>query len=761
MTDLMPVPGSERYNSRPPEMDELAQSVAPSLKLHHLQQDQESVDPLTYEVVRHRIWSITDEMGQTLKRMSGSPGVTEANDFGFAICDELGQEVQVGTYNTGLVASTDLAVYWTLRNHADNPGIEPGDMFLNNDPWVGGGLHQNDATILAPLFWEGELFAWTTASCHLIDVGGPKPGSANLAATDVFSEALPTPPTKVVRDGIIQSDVLGMFTRRSRMPALVELDVRAEIGANRVGHQRLTKLIERYGPATVKAVMKRMMDDAEGRLRNRLSSIPDGDWRATTFIEQSVIGDRDLHKITLHLTKTGDHLTFDFTGTDPQSGMINSPYAGMRAGVVFAMLPVLAGDIPWAAGGIMRCFDLISDEGTINNATFPAAIGWAPISAGWATSNVVAECLGKMLDTAPELRSRVQSVCTGAYDIATLAGIDQRGAPSVGIMFDTMAGGFGALPHRDGTDTGGILPIAMGRAPDVEMSEFLGPYLFLWRREETDSGGAGQFRGGVSISSCLIPHGTPMPMGGSFSGNGKARPDASGLAGGYPGGVQTDLIVRGGDVGSLLAGGTIPQTVEEIGGSVEVIPNRLETVIMLDDVIIIHPSGGGGYGDPILRDPQLVADDVRNRKVSRAAAESLYGVMIDDNGQVNAVATESARIEIRRQRGADQPDIPLRGADETGHTGHDHLNASLTVTTVSGVATLTCRQCGTALGSSEAALADNAKVHELAVRQVTPEAPVPSNYVDIDTMFRALVCPCCGTYFETSVVPTSSVEAVT
>src|SRR5580704_8450901 len=223
---LMPVPGSERFNGRPLPEDELRARISPSLPLHEVAADMiADIDPLTHEVIRHRIWSITDEMGETLKKMSGSAGVTEANDFDFAICDELGQEVQVGLYNTGLVASMDLAVYWILQNRSANPGIEPGDMFLTNDPWVGGGLHQNDTAIIAPIFVGEQLFGWTSAICHLIDTGGAKPGSADLAANDVFTEATPTPPVKLVRRGEIQNDVLDVFLRRSRMPHHVQLDL--------------------------------------------------------------------------------------------------------------------------------------------------------------------------------------------------------------------------------------------------------------------------------------------------------------------------------------------------------------------------------------------------------------------------------------------------------------------------------------------------------------------------------------------------------
>src|ERR1044072_2618748 len=154
----MAVPGSERFSSRPVDPATLAASLPGSLPVHSVTQEQvDALDPLTYEVVRHRLWSVTDEMGEALKRMSGSPIVTDANDFDFAVSDELGQEVQVGLYNTMLVCAVAPAIYWTLQHRATSPGIAEGDMFLTNDPWVGGGLHQNDAMVYQPALWAGAL----------------------------------------------------------------------------------------------------------------------------------------------------------------------------------------------------------------------------------------------------------------------------------------------------------------------------------------------------------------------------------------------------------------------------------------------------------------------------------------------------------------------------------------------------------------------------------------------------------------------------
>ena len=187
-----------------------------------------------------------------------------------------------------------------------------------------------------------------------------------------------------------------------------------------------TRSSTQYGADTVKAVMKRMMNDAEHRLRGKLAGLPDGTWKATGYQDQSHEGDRGLHKITVTTTKTDDHLTFDFTGTDPQAGVINCTYAGMRGGVMLALLPILAGDIPWSAGGLMRCFDLVTEEGTLNNATYPAAVGRGPIGPAWLTGSLVAECLSQMLDRDLELGKNVQATCCGTWDTAVIAGLDER-----------------------------------------------------------------------------------------------------------------------------------------------------------------------------------------------------------------------------------------------------------------------------------------------------------------------------------------------
>lgn len=647
-----PVAGSEKFVSRlvaTPDLRDQIQGVT----LHDITaEDVDALDPLTYEVIRHRIAAITEDMGDALKRMSGSVVVTDCNDFGTLILDEGGDSVQMGLFNTQLAAAVDLAVKWTLENRSANPGIREGDMFFCNDPWVGGGLHQNDASVLAPLFYDGELFCWTGAVAHQVDLGGVSPGSWSVDGMDVFWESIPVPPIKIVEAGELRADIEDTYLRRSRVPKLVALDLRAKIGSNNVAHDQLRRLIDKYGPTTVKAVMRRMMDDVESRVAKKLGELPDGTWTSVAHQDGAKAGDRDVHKIVLKMTKSRDRLLFDFTGTDPQvDGISNCTYAGLRGGIMPVLLTLLCGDIPWSPGGINRRVDIISEPGTINNCTFPAGIGKASVASAWATQNAVTECIASMLATHDEHKKSAMAVGCGTWDLTLLAGVDQRGSGFATMLCDAMAGGMGARVDADGVDTGGGNPIAMGRVADAEMNEFSFPILYLWRREEADSGGAGRFRGGLGGSSCFVPHDSPLEeIHLVLSATGKALPQAPGLSGGYPANTQYDVLLRGSSIDESLKAGRIPQALDELGGDPQIMPAHLETALTSNDVYYTHWQGGGGYGDPLLRDTSRVAADVERQRISLGAARSLYGVVMSADGEVDEEVTQELRDEIRTKR---------------------------------------------------------------------------------------------------------------
>lgn len=758
------IPGSEVFVSRPVAPEELLRSLPPSLQVHTVSQEViDAVDPLTYEVIRHRLWSTTDEMGETLKRMSGSPVVSEANDYDFTINDEVGQEVQIGLYNTMLAGAIDLAIYWTLRHRADNPGIEDGDMFLCNDPWIGGGLHQSDVVIMSPVFHDGRLFAWTSAICHEPDLGGMTPGSMPITAVDVFSEAVPTPPVKIVRNFTLQKDMADMWVRRSRVPQLVGLDLRAKVGANMVGRKRLLALIEQYGPDTVKAVMKRMMNDAERRLRDKLRLAPDGSWQATSYLDQAQAGDRGTHKLALSMSKRGDHLTFDFNGTAPQAGVINCTYAGSRGGIMLALLPTLAGNIPWAAGGLMRCFDIITPEGTLNNASFPAAINKAPIATAWAIGNLAAQCLSQMLDASIDLKANVQATCCGTWNTAVLAGLDQRGqrhSPFVDVVMESMAGGYGARPTADGIDTGGLFCIPMGKLPDVEMTELLYPLLVLWRREEPDSGGPGRQRGGVSASAAITPHGTAVPMALVLSSSGMATAQNQGLAGGHPGNTGHNVVVRRSALPQMFERGVVPTDLLDCGGELDTAQCMSAGLLEPGDVLYLHCQGGGGYGDPLRRDPDAVSADLRIGKISREAAEHVYGVLVDDDDRTDAPRTtrrRAAMCDDRARRSAAPPGAFPKYVDPIrSHALDDNLAI---VQRKGEPEVVACRHCGQQLSGPDKRLSlacsDSAAV--APGRNVRVD---PAHYVDTQIVFREHFCPGCYTSLNAALVPKEHVDVI-
>ena len=661
---VYPVPGSEKFSYRPSSSARVREIASPHVRLHDVDENAVGeLDALTYEVVRHSLESITDEMGQAIVRMSGSLAITDANDFNFAILDEVGETVQIGLYNTQLSACSDMAVKWTLENRAENPGIRPGDMFLCNDPWIGGGMHQNDVSLFAPLFVDDELFAWTAAVAHQVDLGGVSPGSWTVKSSDVFWESLPTPPVKIVENGTLRADVEDVWLRRCRIPALVALDLRAKIGANRMAQERLTALVDKYGARTVKAVMRRMLDDAERRLRTKLADIPDGEWTSVAYQESAREGDDGLYTIRLRMTKTGDKMVLDFTGTDPQAdGLINCTYSGLRGGVMPVLLSTLCGDLPWSPGGIYRCFEIISEPGSVNDATFPAGVSKASVASAFARMNAVTECISGMLGTHEEHKINAMSVCVGGWDLAVLQGLDQRGTPFVGIVSDPMAGGFGAQPHADGVDTGGLACIPMGRVPDVEMTEFAYPIMYLWRREETDSGGPGRFRGGLGGSTAFVVHDSPIAgVGLVVSGGGKAIPQSSGLAGGYPANTQYDAAIRNSNIREIFGAGKMVGDLDEIEGEFDHMPPHIETALGANDVYFMAWQGGGGYGDPVGREPRAVAKDAHAGKISVAAAADIYGVSLTDDGKVNEAATTELRDSIRRSRASEAVETRANG----------------------------------------------------------------------------------------------------
>ena len=740
----MMVDGSDHFRYEETTESILREKAGRWVELHSPGTAADNIDPLSAEIIRHRLWAITDEMGHVMKSMSGSIVVTDANDFGVSVMDEIGRQVQIGAYNPALSVSMGLAVEWTLANRAEDPGIRPGDMFLCNDPWIGGGLHQNDVAVYAPVFCEGTLFGWTCAVAHQLDLGGVSPGSWSVESRDVFWESLPTPPIRIVEGGAIRRDMEDAYIRRSRVPAQVALDLRAKIGANNSARESLLRLLETYGATTVKGVMRQVMDDAERGLRAKLSELPDGRYSSVAYQDQARVGDRRLHQISLVLTKTDSDLVFDFAGTDPEvEGLINSTYAGLYGGIMVPVLTLLCGDIPWAPGGIRRALRIVSEPGSLNICNFPAGISKASVASTAATANAAYECISNLLDTGRSTRDSVMSVCKGSAAISMLSGLDQRSRPFVAMLTDHVAGGLGARTDKDGVDTGGSAMMTMPRSADVEITEYSYPVLYLWRREEADSGGAGRFRGGLSGSACFMLHDAP---GGTLrltiSAAGKALPQSSGLAGGYPGGIQRDLIIRNSSVRALLARGQMPSDVNDFAGEMDIAPPHLETMLAGDDIYFTNWQGGGGYGDPLLREPERVLADLLERKVSGQAALALYGVVIAEDGRIDLVMTEANRASrLARNRDQTAGGSALAQAPAAAAGKREGLSQPVDDNLEFADRHFWCRHCGGLVGDQGGFLRD-AVWQEIGL--VGETARHAALFVDARVVLRQAACRECG-----------------
>ena len=506
-------------------------AIDPRLALHTDWTDK--IDPITYEVVRHNLWTINEELGMTIQRISGSPVAMYAFDLNSSIFTEDGEFIYYGPYQLYMSGVSDVQVKWTLEYRSGNPGIFEGDMFLSNDPWVGA-AHQMDVTLLNPVFWEGKLFCWITNVLHQYDVGGITPGSFCPNARDAFDEGILIPPIKIVERGELRRDIEGVYLRASRKPYLVALDLRAQIAGNLTATKRITQLIARYGPDVVKGVMRKIIDNAEAAFLAKMAKLPDGAWRERSYVEVAKVGDRGTYPVMLTMRKEGDRLVFDNAGTAPQTGAINTTYSGWRGSILTALNELLCWDQLYAIGGALRHIEFRPALGAFTCATHPASVSTAPVQAMEISLYPAYNTLSKMLSCHPELKR--DAMCIGGtsqFPLTCFRGIDQWGERFGYLLLDPMVGAIGAFSFRDGIATGGQVRSPICRIGNVEHNEQSFPILTLYRRENTDSGGAGKYRGGNSAITAFIPHGT-SEIEHETESSGAAIPTAPGLAGGYP-----------------------------------------------------------------------------------------------------------------------------------------------------------------------------------------------------------------------------------
>ncbi|HVW48489.1 MAG TPA: hydantoinase B/oxoprolinase family protein [Solirubrobacterales bacterium] len=723
--------------------------VDPSLRFHD--DVDEDIDPVSYEVLRSKLWNVNWDHQETIRRVSGSQVVVYGYDFNTTIQTEDGAGVCFGPGNLFFGGCADLVVKWTLEHRSMNVGIGEGDIFLQDDPWIGTN-HQMDAAVYAPVFWEGRLFAWVYNVIHQRELGGIEPGGFVQQARDVYSEASFFPPIKLVEAGVVREDVVDAWVRRSRLAGLMTLELRSQIAGVEVARERVLELVRRYGAGRVKGTMRKMIATTAGVVGERLGRLPDGEWTDTRYVSGAVVGDLAPYRFSLTVRKQGDRLIYSNKGTDPSVGSFNITAGVLRACVTNSLLTFLCYDQYLCAAGLLEQVDFEFERGTITSAHHPAAIS---TSLGLVVAIVQAQHLNAKLLSTDERTAHQTFAISGC---ATLIynhtfGIDQFGERSANFPLDGIVGGLGAFPWRDGLDHGGTMSSTMNPVGSVEAMEREIPALFLYRRECTDSGGHGRRRGGACLVTAMTGHRSPEHHI-SSGGLAQSVTQGTGLLGGWPATGGGMWRAEDCDVRQWIDSGRLPGTPAQLremapGGGLAP-PKVFDNRLIEDDVFEVIPSPGAGYGDPMLREPERVAADFAEGRLSREEARSIYGVDLDADGNL-AAGHEEYRRERRAARSAEAA-APLEP-----RAGRLAERDGLALASVAfgcgedGAAILACAHCDAALAPREGNYRLGTRRLQVPMTEAGAHFLDPREQVGHELVWRAYLCPSCGTALDGEV----------
>ncbi|MBI4334727.1 MAG: hydantoinase B/oxoprolinase family protein [Chloroflexi bacterium] len=606
----------------------------------------DNIDPITFEIVRHKLWQIIDEMGITLKRVSGSPSTTEANDFMVGLFTANGEILISGVGVTWHIVCASTACKHILKFFGKE-GIKQGDIFLLNDPYVAA-FHQSDVYIVTPIYHEGKRVAWTANFTHVNDIGGVDAGGMCPRATEVFHEGLRIPGLKIAEAGIFRSDVMQSLLNMTRDPGMVALDLRSQIAANNVANARLQEIFDKYGEETIISIMETIIGHSEAFLRARLRRLPDGNWSTVQYLDTA---DR-FHKIALSLTKRSDNLLFDFSGSSPQVEQgINCTYWGTMGSVFAAVAALICYKTTWNAG-ILKPIQLTAPEGTIVNCRHPAPVSMSTIMAGHLCVLAAGFVISKMLGASDTFRDDLMAVWRGGSISVKPSGKGAGGRNYIATIMHPTAGSGGARSFADGVDTGGLFAYLISSAPNIETLELNYPLLHLFRRQARDSGGPGKYRGGMSGEYGFKLHDTAGRKACiTLSSMGNYAVQAHGICGGYPGAGGRVKLFRNTTVEALLMAGQAVDSATHFAGRPKDMPPQTTFEMTDRDVLFVRWAAGGGYGDPLDRDPGLVWNDIQTGAVSGPAAKRTYGVFANKRlGGIDAARTEKMRKGIKAMR---------------------------------------------------------------------------------------------------------------
>jgi N-methylhydantoinase B len=724
----------------------LESRISASVSLHSDAAD--DLDPVTFEVIRNRLWTINIAHGEMLTRISGSP-VFQSLDFNMCIMTETGEIAMNAPFLQYLASGAPMAIRYIMEHFGDDPGIFEGDGFVANDPWVGA-AHQMDVLIATPVFVDGKLFAWISSAGHQYDLGGIVPGGWPQNAVDVYSDPVLFSPFKMIEKGELRPDLERMYLRQSRVPGLLALDLRAQIAGCRFAVEQIQEICEQFGPRTVKAAMRRILDNAQRGFAAKLSAIPDGTWSEVRYFDEKLPGDRATYRMQVNVTKTGDRLRIDNEGTDAQvDGPNNFVFTGFAGSVMGVAAVTMLYEQMFSLGGAERQIDFEPTPGLLTCADYPA-----PVSGGVMNilchMDALMNVFSRMLATVPEFK-RDLMVAGPEWPLLVFEGTDDRGNYFGQALMDPVAMGTGARSYKDGVDTSGPAWSPLIKLLNVEGSEQWYPVLYLYRRELVDGGGVGRWRGGTGMAFCVTPYRAhAISAVTNTGGQSVSTHGGTGIFGGYPSPTSRFLIARSTDLEQQFANRIVPEHIDSLKTEERILLRGKSNGTPLDagDVLETTFTGGGGYGDPLLRESERVAQDVFLGYVSPETAETLYAVALNSDGTVDASRTGALHDAQLAERAAWKPSAEITGvqappitAPATGEEERS-VHEYVVVRDSDGHRVLACSGCGHVVGDYRS----NYKTGLLADVQpvsLIPHVIDPSYFLDEDMVLRRYCCPSC------------------
>lgn len=555
------------------------------------------LDPVTTEVIRNQIHSIVDEVAIALMKSAYSTNIKERRDLSAAVYDADGTAIVQGEH-LPLHLGSMLGLVKKIREKFPLDQIYPGDIFISNDPYRGGGSHLPDVAMAAPVFHEGKLVMFVGNIAHHADIGGSSPGSMAGDMTEIYQEGLRIPPIKIFEKDKRLEDVFELILLNVRVPKERMGDYNAHFASLQLGVRRIASLYDRWGEEILSQAMTAILDATERQIRAGISQIPDGEYSFEDYLDDDGFGETRI-PIRVKITIEGDQIILDFTGSSHQvKGNINISWSGIQATVAYTLKCLIDPAVP-SNDAFYRPIKIIAPKGSIVNASFPAA------SAGRAQAcqRVVDVIIGALAQAVPE---RAVGAANGSNTTAVFYG-QKPGRGEYYVYLETYGGGFGGRAHKDGKDGVQVHITNTSNLP-IEALECEYPLCIETYALIPDSGGSGKYRGGLGLRRDVRIVGHTC----TFSAQGERFVRQPwGLFGGLPG--STGKLV--------LNPGTERETI---------LPSKISNVdVKPDEVISIQTPGSGGYGDPTKRDPELIRRDIREGKISTQKAREDYGMEME------------------------------------------------------------------------------------------------------------------------------------